>query len=477
MKQAVVLIHGIGRQRPMKTIRGFVDAVLPKPKNPSYPKFMNRPFGGEESYELRVLRALQTSSRPTTDFYEFYWAHHLKESTKQQVCSWIFSLLRRGPGNVPLAARPVYFLLWAVIILILVVVLHGSWMGVDTYNRLKSLFETKPVVLVLVDFLKQWSEATPYDQRGLLVAAIFAVAGVLWAYFVRFLGYAERYLVPEPENIATRNTIRAEGIALLRRLHECGNYSRIVLVGHSLGSVIGYDLLRFAWNDLRRPLDAGRVKMPELKSFEQDMRRIFAAQSTKGGRIEAIQDKQQRVWSELRQPGYNAPWLVTDFITLGSPLTYGTLLMADSSGEFAERQREREFPRCPPRRDHEDVYYTQQARVDPGQAPVSQNILNSGALFACTRWTNIYFPYRWGVSGDAIAGPVGPVFGEGVRDVPVRLSLRPGSGGVWGWLKRIWARGPAAHTRYWKRYASKGAERERPDTKDSLQALMSALRM
>jgi hypothetical protein len=458
MKQAVVLIHGIGRQRPMKTIRGFVDAVLPKPKKPNYPKFMNRPLGGEESYELRVLRALQTSSRPTTDFYEFYWAHHLKESKTKQVFWWLLSLLWRRPGSVPAQLRPVYCLLWAV---------GGILMVAGGY----AFIVWGPASLRFL------TPANIYKWFGATAAGAVLVASAVATWAVRFLAYAERYLVPRPENIATRNTIRAEGIALLRRLHESGNYWRIVLVGHSLGSVIGYDLLRFAWNDLRRPLDAERVKMPELKSFEQDMRRIFAAQGTEGGRIEAIQDKQQRVWSELRQPGYNAPWLVTDFITLGSPLTYGSFLMADSVEEFEARRREREFPLCPPRRDHEDVYYTQRARTGPGQAPVSQNILNSGALFACTRWTNIYFPYRWGVLGDIIGGPVCPAFGEGVRDVPVHLSLRPGSGGAWGWLKRIWARGPAAHTRYWKKFASKGAGRERPDTRDALQALMSALRM
>ena len=29
MKQAVVVIHGIGEQRPMDTLRGFVEAMIP----------------------------------------------------------------------------------------------------------------------------------------------------------------------------------------------------------------------------------------------------------------------------------------------------------------------------------------------------------------------------------------------------------------------------------------------------------------
>ena len=33
MKQAVVLIHGIGEQKPMDTVRGFVESVLPPSVN------------------------------------------------------------------------------------------------------------------------------------------------------------------------------------------------------------------------------------------------------------------------------------------------------------------------------------------------------------------------------------------------------------------------------------------------------------
>jgi hypothetical protein len=34
MRQAVVVIHGIGEQRPMDTVRGFVKAVVPRQKIP-----------------------------------------------------------------------------------------------------------------------------------------------------------------------------------------------------------------------------------------------------------------------------------------------------------------------------------------------------------------------------------------------------------------------------------------------------------
>ena len=70
------------------------------------------------------------------------------------------------------------------------------------------------------------------------------------------LGYvadAARYLAPEPANIEARNNIRSEGIHLLRTLHATGKYHRIVVVGHSLVSVLGYDIIRNLWVDLRKP--------------------------------------------------------------------------------------------------------------------------------------------------------------------------------------------------------------------------------
>src|SRR5271156_3595494 len=49
-------------------------------------------------------------------------------------------------------------------------------------------------------------------------------------------------------------------------------------------------------------------------------------------------------------------WLVTDFVTLGSPLTHAHYLMCDGATEgelitdFKRRVTQREFPTCPPQR-------------------------------------------------------------------------------------------------------------------------------
>jgi hypothetical protein len=56
-----------------------------------------------------------------------------------------------------------------------------------------------------------------------------------------------------------------------------------------------------------------------------------------------------------------------------------------------------------------------------------------------TRWTNLYFPAPYGLFGDIVAGPVSPVMGAGVLDLPVTVGSRK------GWLARSWL----SHTHYW----------------------------
>src|SRR5262249_2795538 len=71
--------------------------------------------------------------------------------------------------------------------------------------------------------------------------------------FLGWVGDAARYFSTTPDTPVERQQIRGQGIELLDRLHSqldtLGNieYNRIIVVGHSLGSVIAYDLLANYW--------------------------------------------------------------------------------------------------------------------------------------------------------------------------------------------------------------------------------------
>lgn len=106
MRQAVVVIHGIGEQQPMGTIRSFVDAVLPT--RGDVPAYYSKPDPLSELFELRRLQA--TESRTRTDFYEYYWAYNVEGTKLWSVLLWMLSLMRRSPKNVPQGVRVVWSL-------------------------------------------------------------------------------------------------------------------------------------------------------------------------------------------------------------------------------------------------------------------------------------------------------------------------------------------------------------------------------
>jgi len=85
--QAVVVIHGMGEQIPMDTIKGFVHAVwqtddsITPNRFPHPTEVWSRPDGRTGSLELRRITTRESvPSAPEfpagvrTDFYELYWA-------------------------------------------------------------------------------------------------------------------------------------------------------------------------------------------------------------------------------------------------------------------------------------------------------------------------------------------------------------------------------------------------------------------
>src|SRR6266849_8618224 len=112
MRQAIVVIHGIGEQRPMDTVRGFVDAVMPQPENTKKPKFWSKPDPLSELFELRKLTTPQSRTMPPTDFFEYYWAYQAEGTKIAHVISWAWALLVRRPKDVPKHLKFLWYTLW-----------------------------------------------------------------------------------------------------------------------------------------------------------------------------------------------------------------------------------------------------------------------------------------------------------------------------------------------------------------------------
>ena len=409
-KQAILLIHGIGEQRPMETLRGFIRQAWTMNRGAQRQGYeadalWSKPYPLSQDFELRRLTTPTNLAGVRTDFYEFYWAHLMRGTRWRHILAWMRTLLLRSPGSVPSGLKTAYWVLWCLIL--------ASAAGLAAYSVLAGQGSIQPAA-----WLPPW-------LSWLVGAALVPALG--WV-ATKVVGDAARYLDAAADNVQMRHTIRSAGLQVINALHRDGQYDRIVVVGHSLGSVIGYDILNHAWaqwNAQAGPpsplLDAALARVGELAPD------VTPGDPDSVDQFQQAQHGAARAWASSGRT-----WRVTDFVTLGSPLAHAPILLARDRADLSAKFAAREYPTCPPmpelqRKDHAISYsflYSDGERRIPHHA----------APFALTRWTNLYFPCRALVGGDLIGGPVAPVFGPGVKDIQVHTARRFGL---------------FAHTLYW----------------------------
>jgi hypothetical protein len=419
--QAVIIIHGIGEQWPMSTLRNFVDAVLPKPEDGGE-KYFSKPDRLSQSYELRKL---QNRSLPRTHFFEYYWAYQVEGTTFEHIRAWLATLLWRKPGSVPRNLRLLWSISWFLILVTLAALSLGIWSSWG--KEAQTLFGAK--LMELTGQFSPWFIST--------VSA--ALLGLINYVVFQYVGDVARYLTPLPGNIKLRQTIRREGVDLLKRIHEGGEYERVILVGHSLGSVIAYDLLKELWQEYQEvyktPRECEQEALAHLEKVGDCLQR-----GVQGVTVDEYRQAQLELWQEMRSLGN--PWLVTDLVTLGSPLAHAALLLASDPADLQARQRQRELPTCPPQGEMRTVkgqkhcFYSYKWDPYADRQAINLSKIHHGGYFAFTRWTNLYFP------GDLVGGPI-TEFGPGILNLPVRTGK---------WLVDRTLR---AHTRYWDAKAGK----------------------
>lgn len=418
-RQAVVIIHGIGEQRPMDTLRSFVEGLSLRVKNfvpgAEKPRYWSRPDGVSEIYETRRITMEQFQSNPKTNFYEFYWAHHMRNTSFGHLVPWVWKLLSTPYKQIPQRLKPVLATACAFIALagaaLLVVWLY--WEGITSYLKLHWAL-TAGVLAAAAVLLRLlfWVVKNPFSNLLLNTA-----------------GDAARYFNPMPSNIGERTAIRQEGIAFLRRLHERGAkpHNRIIVVGQSLGAVVAYDMLRLLWHEMHESFTPGsEVDHTVFAEMDRVSRRDGAMPH-----INDFQQLQYRCWKQHRQNGNS--WLITDFITIAGAIAHADFYLLNKV-PFRMLVRQKEFPTCPPTlegRDKTLLFGRLTKEVDVGGTKAKRTVrfLNHAAPFAVTRWTNIYF------TSDYVGGTGQRIFGRGVKDLEVKR-------------KGLWLL-PGGHTNYW----------------------------
>lgn len=468
-RQAVVVIHGMGEQVPMETVRSFVktawnhDLGVIETDRPTlwdedaqsvprrYNSTWSKPDPRTGLYETWRITTEKGSNDYYADFFEYYWAHLVYGTTWEQVRAWILDLLWRNPRTrVPRDVRFAWCVLWLVT---LAIVAGGVWSAWPKADDTQTLL---PIVSVFTG--------------GLSLVAAWFVSNIL----VKRFGDVVRYTKAEPPNVARREEIRRKGVKFLQSLidqkadkkhpddPDVPYYDRIVVVAHSLGTIVAYDILSECFAANARALadglpdDTRQTARAELEEFIRHSLGIDAMGAAPDAldvdRFQQLQDAARR---EMNAMG--GTWQVSDFITLGSPLTHAEFLMADSQQDLRARQKERMLATCPPaleydgRTGHRHFSYRAGDVAGIGTLSAAEQSLDEesadyqfayaalprwphhAAVFAYTRWTNIFSQHRLIVTGDIVSGPLQEQFGMdgkeryfcGIKDVAVMPKLTP----------------------------------------------------
>ena len=410
--QAVIVIHGMGEQIPMDTIKGFVYAVWEKDNLatatgfPKSTEVWSKPDARIGSLELRRITTRESIASPPTfphgvrtDFYELYWADLTAGASWDSLKAWVRGLLLRQLHRVPRGVRLAWLLLWllclmAVALAILALVPSTAW--------------------------KNTRFAALADCRWLIAAAAVFIGGWVHRLGTSTFGRVVRYTQADPDNIAARAAVRDRGLKLLRALHDGSHYKRIVIVAHSLGTMLAHDLLSYFWTEREaaRTIREGTAEFTALAELEHAAAAL-AEESAEPARLNEYFVVQRR----LRQLLANRPvpaatnepdprWLISDLVTFGSPLTHAEFLIAADRCDLEVRKAARELPQSPPYREFLDLNVLKRAeatKIMPIATPSTDTrlmsypvvnvaetwMLHHAAPFAAVRWTNYSIPQFW----------------------------------------------------------------------------------
>ena len=156
---------------------------------------------------------------------------------------------------------------------------------------------------------------------------------------------------------------------------------------------------------------------------------------------------------------------MSDFVTLGSPLTHAEFLLAYDEADMRAQQDQRILPTCPPMLEFDRTTDARHFSFWPGKRRSRDNaeeaeffrLPHHAAHFAYTRWTNIYSKSRAILWGDLISGPLAGHFDAGVAGTKLRgildiavLPERDEAGTAKGSVPFF------THTKYWKADISTG---------------------
>lgn len=495
-RQAIVVIHGMGEQRPVETLNEFSRMVA------NSAPFHSRPMKLEGAFEARMHVIPRTVVDPSedgskdpakdgsaddggtrfdtqTDIYEYHWSHLMTGNRLNdlwptfrrmmfpavgfwEVVCGILALAILGAGIAMLAGvwtvpagiasvlLPWGFIVGGAAVLLMSFLrrvppgMIGLWLLI--WAAVAALAYAFIVVEPLRDvFFAPDPLRVVLGGASAIVIVAYLISRVLPGWLVKNLVDVVRYLDTGPRSYAVRRDIRKGIVDLLEALHRTERYQRIILVAHSLGSYIAYDAITYFWGVKVRQRRVTEADFADLEAAAGELSRAHDVLATHrdadtawrehADARERFREEQCEVWRRMRTGDH--PWLITDLVTFGSPMNFADQLFTRTTKDFKERIARREVLTCPP---VSEV-------TKPGVAPSRYSLLwgrpadrklHEAAPFAVVRWTNLWYPARAGFFGDWFGGPLARLFGLGVEDIPLKKAT-PASR-IPGWAHAVYLR-------------------------------------
>jgi pimeloyl-ACP methyl ester carboxylesterase len=385
-RQAIILIHGIGEQRPMDTALNFARSIAGENDIRQKPT----PFGIQG--ETQRISIKESRYQPRTDIFEYYWAHRFRSNRLSTIKRWVIDVF-------------------------LQCLFSGSTPGFSR-KRLEFILASLGFFMMpLLYCLLAWLSYNNSGYHGLLIyaGATYALYRIVLSDILYgYIADAAKYLSNHPDNISAREEVRMAGLQLLTDIVNTGKYERVIIVGHSLGSVIGYDILSMAWARFVEGIEASEKDRSFIVRGFHELQ-VLAANDPESRFTQEFQKKQRLL--RTRMAGSDVRWLVSDLVTLGSPLSFANFLIAKNQSDFRQKtDTYRLLLKCPPHGGFGDSAFT--STPTDGKKYTSY-FPTYNALFLFTSWTNLFF------RRDPIGGPMRRLFGNGIMDVVI-------DGGVFG---------------------------------------------
>jgi hypothetical protein len=331
----VVIVHGMGEKRPMETLDDFAKTAL-RPYSAQGEKIWDyQPLPAEiaDSYEARRFDSAQA------EIYEYHWSYLMTANKYAGAMPVALRLILRRPSNVPDALLGLWRRVWTVLVAILLTIpalfVTGYALNTDVPVWIIGLI-TSAVVLVF------WFGLYRMAAKALVNSTTTSLVD------------SARYLDPSPYSYASRRAIRGGLVDLLQSLD--GRYSRIVVVGHGVGTYVSYDALT-------------------------------------------------ALWAKTQLQQHKTPWHITDFVAVGAPMALADLLLTRPGLFSGFKRSEGEL-----RRELFDGLVRRGALVLGSHSPFTITRWTN-LWFPVTRGS---------LRGDWFGGALDPLFGPGIRDIAVQ---------------------------------------------------------